>query len=99
MTTSEQSYGRGVTCVLLATCGWSLSGLFVRFMPELSGWEINCWRGFWRAVSIFCYLVITYGNDTLNVFRRVPMTALLLSAGFFAFGSTMYVTSLTLWFQ
>jgi DME family drug/metabolite transporter len=40
--------------------------------------------------------VITYGNDTLSVFRRVPTTALLLSAGFFAFGSTMYVTSLTL---
>ncbi len=96
MTTTDQTYGRGIIFVLLATCGWSLSGLFVRFMPELSGWQINCWRGFWTAVSILCYLVLTYGNDTLNVFRRVPMTALLLSAGFFAFGSTMYVTSLTL---
>jgi drug/metabolite transporter, DME family len=96
MTTTDQTYGRGVVFVLLATCGWSLSGLFVRFMPELSGWEINCWRGFWTTTSILCYLILTYGNDTLNVFRRVPITALLLSAGFFAFGSTMYVTSLTL---
>ncbi len=96
MTTTDQTYGRGIIFVLLATCGWSLSGLFVRFMPELSGWQINCWRGFWTAVSILCYLIFTYGNDTLNVFRRVPATALLLSAGFFAFGSTMYVTSLTL---
>ncbi len=93
---TSQTFSRGVTFVLAATLGWSLSGLFVRFMPELSGWEINCWRGFWTAVSILCYLVLTYGDDTLNVFRRVPMTALLLSAGFFAFGSTMYVTSLTL---
>lgn len=96
MNTRDQTYPRGVTFVLAATLGWSLSGLFVRLMPELSGWELNCWRGFWTAVSILCYLVITYGHDTLNVFRRVPPVALLLSAGFFAFGSTAYVTSLTL---
>lgn len=92
----QQSYGRGIGFVLMATMGWSLSGLFVRLMPELSGWELNCWRGFWTFVSILCYLVLTYGNDTLAMFRRVPTPALLLSAGFFAFGSTMYVTSLTL---
>ncbi len=92
----NQTYSRGVSFVLLATLGWSLSGLFVRFMPELSGWQINCWRGFWTFVSILCYIVLTYGNDTLKIFRRVPTVALLLSAGFFAFGSTMYVTSLTL---
>jgi drug/metabolite transporter, DME family len=91
-----QTYARGVTFVLAATLGWSLSGLFVRLMPDLSGWELNCWRGFWTAVSILCYLVLTYGPNTLNVFRRVPLTALFLSAGFFAFGSTAYVTSLTL---
>jgi drug/metabolite transporter, DME family len=96
MITPTQSYSRGVGFVLLATCGWSLSGLFVRLMPDLSGFELNCWRGLWTAVSILCYLVLTYGNDTLKMFRRVPFTALLLSAGFFAFGSTMYVTSLTL---
>jgi drug/metabolite transporter, DME family len=96
MTMQEQSYGRGVTFVLLATLGWSLSGVFVRFMPELSGWQINCWRGFWTFVSILCYLVLLYGGEALAVFRRIPLTGLLLSAGFFAFGSTMYVTSLTL---
>jgi drug/metabolite transporter, DME family len=93
---AQQSYGRGVGFVLMATMGWSLSGLFVRLMPELSGWELNCWRGFWTAVSILCYLVLTYGNDTFAAFRRVPKAALFMSAGFFAFGSTMYVTSLTL---
>jgi drug/metabolite transporter, DME family len=96
MTTNSQSYSRGITYVLLATLGWSLSGLFVRFMPELSGWQINCWRGFWTCVSILCYLVLAYGQDTLAVFRRIPTMALLLSSGFFAFGSTFYVVSLTL---
>jgi drug/metabolite transporter, DME family len=96
MTAQPQSYARGVSFVLLATLGWSMSGLFVRFMPGLSGWEINCWRGFWTFVSILCYLVLTYGHDTRKVFRSVPVIALLLSAGFFAFGSTLYVISLTL---
>jgi drug/metabolite transporter, DME family len=94
--TALQSYGRGVSFVLIATLGWSLSGLFVRLMPELSGWELNCWRGFWTCVSILCYLVVVYGNETVKKFRDVPLPAMLFSAGFFAFGSTMYVTSLTL---
>jgi drug/metabolite transporter, DME family len=93
---TEQSYARGVSFVLLATLGWSLSGLFVRYMPELNGFQINCWRGFWTCVSILCYLVVAYGADVFVIFRRIPLVALLLSAGFFAFGSTMYVTSLTL---
>jgi drug/metabolite transporter, DME family len=92
----HQSYGRGIAFVLLATLGWSLSGVFVRFMPELNGFQINCWRGFWTAVSLLCYLVIVYGRDTGRVFAMVPLPALFVSAGFFAFGSTMYVTSLTL---
>lgn len=96
MAVEAQTYGRGIAFVLMATLGWSLSGVFVRFMPELSGWQINCWRGFWTSVSILCYLVLVYGGDTIRVFRRIPPIALLLSAGFFAFGSTMYVTSLTL---
>ena len=84
MNEQEQSFGRGICFVLLATVGWSLSGLFVRFMPELSGFQINCWRGFWTSVTILCYLVLVYGSDAVNVFSRIPMMGLLLSAGFFA---------------
>jgi drug/metabolite transporter, DME family len=91
----QQSYGAGVIYVLVATLGWSLSGLFARLMPELSGFQLNCWRGFWTSVSLLCFLVILYGPRTWDAFRRVPFPALVLSAGFFAFGSTMYVTSLT----
>jgi drug/metabolite transporter, DME family len=95
--TAQQSYGKGISFVLLATLGWSLSGLFVRFMPELNGFQINCWRGFWTGISILCYLVLVYGPaEAIKSYTRIPTIALLLSAGFFAFGSTMYVTSLTL---
>jgi drug/metabolite transporter, DME family len=97
MAAQQQSYSTGVVFVLLATLGWSVSGLFVRLMPELNGFQINCWRGFWTGISILCWLFIAYGPmGSLRALRNIPMTALLLSAGFFAFGSTMYVTSLTL---
>lgn len=96
MTAGEQSYGTGVVFVLLATLGWSLSGLFVRLMPGLNGWQLNSWRGFWMAVALLCYLVLLHGPDTWKRFKAVPLPALLLSAGFFSVGSTLYVTSLTL---
>jgi len=92
----QRTYGQGVVFVLLATLGWSLSGIFVRLMPGLDGWQINCWRGFWMSVALLCYLVAVYGRDTLEKFREIPPVALVASAGFFAVGSTLYVTSLTL---
>jgi drug/metabolite transporter, DME family len=93
---SKQSYAQGVTFVLLATLGWSLSGLFVRLMPELNGWQINTWRGYWMAVALLVYLVARYGARTGDVFRRIPLAALVTSAACFAVGTTFYVTSLTL---
>jgi drug/metabolite transporter (DMT)-like permease len=96
MSNRGQSYGIGVTFVLIATFGWSLSGIFVRLMPGLDGWQINCWRGFWMSVALFVYLVAIYGRDTMAKFRAIPLIAMSVSAGFFAVGSTLYVTSLTL---
>lgn len=96
MTDQQQGYATGVAFVLLATLGWSLSGVFVRFMPGLSGWQLNCWRGYWTGVSLLVYLVAIYGRDTPEKFRAIPIMALVTSAGFFTLGSTLYVTSLTL---
>lgn len=96
MGTSEQSYGRGIFFVFLATLGWSLSGIFVRLMPGLDGWQLNCWRGYWLAVSLLIYLVAVYGRGTLRKFAEVPRAALIVSALFFALGSTLYVSSLTM---
>lgn len=70
--------------------------MFVRFMPGLDGWQINCWRGFWMSVFLLAYLVGVYGNRTLAKFREIPVPAMLTVAGFFSAGSTLYVTSLTL---
>jgi drug/metabolite transporter (DMT)-like permease len=92
----QQSYGTGVSYVLLATLGWSLSGIFVRLMPELDGWQINCWRGYWMATAMLCYLVVSYGSALPEKFKAIPVIALFSSALCFAVGTTFYVTSLTL---
>ncbi|MEZ5924867.1 MAG: DMT family transporter [Hyphomicrobiaceae bacterium] len=96
LATGRAQYAGGIAMVLLATLGWSLAGLFVRLMPDLDGWQINCWRGLWTAVWIFLYLLATRRQTFLTSFRGLPLTGVLLSAGFFAAGSTLYVTSLTL---
>ena len=96
MQAGTPGYGTGILLVLGATVGWSLAGLFVRFMPDLDGWQINCWRGFWMSVFLLAYLVVVYGNQTVAKFRAIPLPALLIVAGFFSAGSTLYVTSLTL---
>ena len=96
MTASSPGFGTGLLFVLLATVGWSLAGVFVRFLPGLDGWQINCWRGFWMAVFLLVYLVAVYGAGTGAKFRAIPLPALIATAGFFTAGSTFYVTSLTL---
>ena len=96
MTDPNARYGAGILFVLLATVGWSLAGVFVRFLPGLDGWQINCWRGFWMSVFVLVYLVAVYGRDTGTKFREVPVGALIAVATFFTAGSTLYVTSLTL---
>ena len=80
----------------MATVGWSMSGIFVRLMPELDGWQINCWRGYWLATAMLCYLVVSYGSELGARFRAIPATALYASALCFAVGTTFYVISLTL---
>lgn len=96
MRTARSGYGTGILFVLLATVGWSLAGVFVRFLPGLDGWQINCWRGFWMSVFLLVYLVAVYGRDTLARFREIPFLALCATAAFFTAGSTLYVTSLTM---
>jgi drug/metabolite transporter, DME family len=98
---ATDQFGAGVGFVLLATLGWSLSGVFVRILEHMNsepinGWQINCWRGYWMALSLFCYLVLRYGRDLPHRIRQIPPVALWTSALCFAIGTTFYVTSLTL---
>jgi len=94
--TKSPHAGSGIGYVLLATLGWSLSGLFVRLMPELDGWQINCWRGFWMSLALLAYLILIHRADIGARFDEIPFQAVLVSAICFAAGTTFYVSSLTL---
>ena len=65
-------------------------------MPELDGWQINCWRGLWMAVGLLVYLLITHRGGIWAQAQAIPASVMLTSALCFAVGTTFYVTSLTL---
>ena len=93
---SEVNVARGA-----APLSWplriSLSGAFVRHVPGLTGWQINCWRGLAMAAVLVLYLILAYGlREAWARFRAVPIPAMIACAGFFSVGSTLYVTALTL---
>src|SRR6185503_1586977 len=94
--TRPQTYLVGILLVILATIGSSFSGMFVRVLPELNGWQINCWCSFWMSRSLLIYLTFRYGSATGEVFRNTLRPALVAVLLFFAVCSTAYVTSLTL---
>jgi drug/metabolite transporter, DME family len=94
---SEVDLARGAVLIVLAVAGFSLSGAFVRHVPGLTGWQINCWRGLAMAVILVLYLILAYGlREAWQRFRAVPIPAMIACAGFFSVGSTLYVTALTL---
>jgi drug/metabolite transporter (DMT)-like permease len=94
---SEANVARGAALIVLAVAGFSLSGAFVRHVPGLTGWQINCWRGLAMAFILVLYLVLAYGQrEAWQRFRAVPLPAMIACAGFFSVGSTLYVTALTL---
>ncbi len=89
-------YALGILLALLATLGWSLAGIFVRILPPLDGWQINTWRGYSMSVFLLAYLAVLYPKSPSRAFTDPPPTGLFACAAFFAVGSTLYVTSLTL---
>jgi len=94
---SEVNVARGAALIVLAVAGFSLSGAFVRHVPGLTGWQINCWRGLAMAAVLVLYLILAYGlREAWARFRAVPIPAMIACAGFFSVGSTLYVTALTL---
>ncbi len=94
---SEVNVARGAALIVLAVAGFSMSGAFVRHVPGLTGWQINCWRGLAMAAVLVLYLILAYGlREAWARFRAVPIPAMIACAGFFSVGSTLYVTALTL---
>ena len=86
----------GLLLIAAATLFWSLSGMFVRWLPGVDPWTFNAYRGLGMGLSLAVWIGLRYGRGSLALFRRSPPQALLLSAGFFALGSSMYIAALGL---
>jgi DME family drug/metabolite transporter len=95
-TVGSSKYLFGIACVCLATLGWSLSGLFVRWVPGLDGWTVNGYRAPAMSICLLLYLALRYRGDLLrHLWPRQPQ-ALLIVGAFFGIGSTLYVYALTM---
>jgi drug/metabolite transporter (DMT)-like permease len=92
----RRDYAKGVAAMLLATLFWSLSGLFMRIIPQDDVWRIAAWRSGCMSLGLLLFLLTIYGRGTLAQFRAIDRSALLGAAGFFAVGSTLYIVALSL---
>ncbi len=89
-------YLRGILFCCLATVCWSLSGAFVRTVPNIDPWTINAYRGFSAGICLLIYMLLRYRGDTFRrLFPAQPM-GFIVSAGFFAAGTTVYIVALSM---
>lgn len=98
MTAADRSsrYLFGIACCCLATLGWSLSGLFVRWVPELDGWAVNGYRAPASSICLLIYLAVRYRGDLPRHLWPKQPQALFAVGAFFSIGSTLYVYALTM---
>ena len=62
----------GIGCCCLATLGWSLSGLFVRWVPGLDGWAVNGYRAPATSICLLIYLALRYRSELRREFEGHP---------------------------
>ena len=77
------STSRGLLLVAGATLFWSLSGVFVRWLPGIDPWSFNAFRGLGLALSMALWIALRYGSGTLAMVRRSPPSALAVRRIFF----------------
>ncbi len=85
---------RGMLLVAGATVFWSLSGVFVRWLPSVDPWTFNAWRGLGMGLAVLVWTVLAYGRTMPALFRRADPIALLIWASFFAAASSLYILAL-----
>jgi drug/metabolite transporter, DME family len=90
------AHATGLWLVLGATFFWSLSGVFVRWLPSTDPWTFNAWRGLGMSLSLIVWTVLHYQRGALALFRQANPTAVLIAASFFAVGSSAYILALQL---
>ena len=85
---------KGLLLVAGATFFWSLSGVFVRWLPEVPPWTFNAWRGLGMALSMLAWMALHYRSRLGALLLATDPRSVLISGGCFALGSTLYIVSL-----
>jgi len=91
---TDKNYLKGIAAAVTAALLWSLSGIFARHMDSTDPWLLNAWRGLATAVCLWLFLALVYRKRLPGQLRKIEAKALLACAGFFAAGSTLYLTAL-----
>ncbi len=91
-----QDSGKGFLLIAGATLFWSLSGVFVRWAPEVPPWTFNAWRGLGMALSMLVWMVLHYRRGLVQLLSSTEPRAVLISGGCFALGSTLYIVAMQL---
>ena len=87
---------KGMLLVAGATVFWSLSGVFVRWLPEVPPWTFNAWRGLGMALAMLAWMLLHYRSRLGALLLATDPRSVLISGGCFALGSTLYIVSLQL---
>lgn len=85
---------QGLLLVAGATFFWSLSGVFVRWLPATDPWTFNAWRGLGMACALLVWVGLHYRASAVTLFRDSDPRAILFAAMFFGVGSSAYIVAL-----
>ena len=82
----DNLYARGIVLVLLAGTAWSIAGLVVRLMHDVSEWQILLYRSLGLVVTLLAFIAIRSAGAVVHAFRAAGATAasggLVLSGAF-----------------
>nr|WP_298684187.1 DMT family transporter [uncultured Dongia sp.] len=85
---------KGVLLAIGATIGWSLSGVFVRYVPTVDPWTFNAYRGASMSCALLLWMLVRYRGDIISHFRQATPIPLIATAGFFGIGSSLYILAM-----
>ena len=94
MATVLRNEVKGVALVAGATVFWSLSGVFVRWLPGVDSWTFNAYRGLGMGLALLVWMLLHYGRGTGGLLRDADPRAIITAAGFFAVGSSLYILAM-----
>ena len=87
---------KGIALVAGATLFWSLSGVFVRWLPSVDPWTFNAWRGLGMGLALLAWTLLHYGRRSTSLLRESGWRAVLIPAAFFALASSLYILAMNM---